>query len=596
MDNLIRFLKCIGIENTDKYVNIKINKVIVDKNNDEIDVCLDCLKYIEPSMLDEILNNSKNGINGKTKCKVYLTNDKLSQDEIINVFKYVLNKFISKKPSLSNLENNNVIFDEGVIILEVNTQIEEELILDNVKSFVNEMSNLGVKDINITTKINVEENKKIQEEMNNSHKDEIVEKEVNPVFIGKHIDGDVTKIDDILGETKNIIIEAYIFGEIVTLEKENINIITIKVSDKTNSIIAKIFKRDHDDFKEVLCNLKEKKWYRIHGNVEYDNFAKEIVLSVRNMENISSKDTLVKDDAEVKRVELHAHTMMSTMDGVISATDLVNFAIKLGHRGVAITDHNGCQSFPEAFKAINKFNKGKEEKDKFKGLYGTELNVVNDDVNVVFNVNENNYELLEALSHITGLTINELEEALKEETNASYENMLINLYTNGGTKVIAGNIKVNDEEIIRFTNDEEIFNLELIDDFASISIVYENNTLECIYEELNTILFTIVIKQTDDSEQISITVNDDTKIYKIDIKLSNMKTTKDTLSLDYTLDYNMNDEVTLKLDGTLEITKEELTDISSSTNLDDLTEEELQLFYENFMSILDKFNLTDYLI
>ena len=208
----------------------------------------------------------------------------------------------------------------------------------------------------------------------------------------------------------------------------------------------------------------------------------------------------------------------------------------------------------------------------------------------------NNYELLEVLSHITGLTINELEEALKEETNASYENMLINLYTNGGTKVIAGNIKVNDEEIIRFTNDEEIFNLELIDDFASISIVYENNTLECIYEELNTILFTIVIKQTDDSEQISITVNDDTKIYKIDIKLSNMKTTKDTLSLDYTLDYNMNDEVTLKLDGTLEITKEELTDISSSTNLDDLTEEELQLFYENFMSILDKFNLTDYLI
>ena len=395
MDNLIRFLKCIGIENTDKYVNLKINKVIVDKNNDEIDVYLDCLKYIEPSMLDEILNNSKNGINGKTKCKVYLINDKLSQDEIINVFKYVLNKFILKKPSLSNLENNNIIFDEGVIILEVNTQIEEELILDNVKSFVNEMSNLGVKDINITTKINVEENKKIQEEMNNSHKDEIVEKEVNPVFIGKHIDGDVTKIDDILGETKNIIIEAYIFGEIVTLEKENINIITIKVSDKTNSIIAKIFKRDHDDFKEVLCNLKEKKWYRIHGNVEYDNFAKEIVLSVRNMENISSKDTLVKDDAEVKRVELHAHTMMSTMDGVISATDLVNFAIKLGHRGVAITDHNGCQSFPEAFKAINKFNKGKEEKDKFKGLYGTELNVVNDDVNVVFNVNENNYELLE---------------------------------------------------------------------------------------------------------------------------------------------------------------------------------------------------------
>ena len=51
---------------------------------------------------------------------------------------------------------------------------------------------------------------------------------------------------------KNVIVEAFIFGEIVTLEKETINIITLKVSDKTNSILAKIFKKDHDEFSEVM--------------------------------------------------------------------------------------------------------------------------------------------------------------------------------------------------------------------------------------------------------------------------------------------------------------------------------------------------------
>ncbi|MGL5915509.1 MAG: exonuclease domain-containing protein, partial [Culicoidibacterales bacterium] len=68
-------------------------------------------------------------------------------------------------------------------------------------------------------------------------------------------------------------------------------------------------------------------------------------------------------------------------DGVVSAKDLVKQAIAFGHRAVAITDHNGVQSFPDAYYASGK-NKA------IQVLYGVELNVVNDFTPIVVNERE----------------------------------------------------------------------------------------------------------------------------------------------------------------------------------------------------------------
>ena len=50
--------------------------------------------------------------------------------------------------------------------------------------------------------------------------------------------------------------------------------------------------------------------------------------------------------------------------------------LDMGYKGVAITDHNGCQAFPIAYGLISSYNKGKEEKDKFINQYRSIINSI----------------------------------------------------------------------------------------------------------------------------------------------------------------------------------------------------------------------------
>ncbi|MBQ9011706.1 MAG: PHP domain-containing protein, partial [Bacilli bacterium] len=120
------------------------------------------------------------------------------------------------------------------------------------------------------------------------------------------------------------------------------------------------------------------------GYTKNDKYSNEIVLNARDI-NISEKKDITRiDNAEIKRVELHAHTKMSQMDGITDATTLVKTAYKWGHKAIAITDHNGAQSFPDVYHTICDINKNNEG-EPFKALYGTELTLIDDSVDIVTN-------------------------------------------------------------------------------------------------------------------------------------------------------------------------------------------------------------------
>ena len=152
---------------------------------------------------------------------------------------------------------------------------------------------------------------------------------------------------------------------------------------------CKVFTRDDEEYKRLCKELKSGNWFKIRGYTKNDQFAKELVLNARDIIPIDKKEESVKDLAEEKRVELHCHTVMSQMDGVANEEALVKQAMKWGHKAIAITDHNGVQGFPHVFNLVTGYNKGLEEgQEPFKVIYGAELVMIDDAVNIVLRPNK----------------------------------------------------------------------------------------------------------------------------------------------------------------------------------------------------------------
>ena len=87
---------------------------------------------------------------------------------------------------------------------------------------------------------------------------------------------------------------------------------------------------------------------------------------------VSIKRLFRTDDEPEKRVELHLHTNMSTMDALTRPDEIVAAAKRWGHTAIGITDHGTVQAFPEIMLEVEK------KYPELKVLYGTEAYFVND--------------------------------------------------------------------------------------------------------------------------------------------------------------------------------------------------------------------------
>ncbi|MBQ7968248.1 MAG: PolC-type DNA polymerase III [Clostridia bacterium] len=170
---------------------------------------------------------------------------------------------------------------------------------------------------------------------------------------------------------------AVIFGEVFQAEaKENRNgdkvIFEFAVTDNDSSIFCKMVLES--DESQITREIKSGDVLAIKGNVRFDKFANELVMNVLDIARI--KKITRQDKSEEKRVELHLHTCMSSMDAIIAPEDAIKLAQKWGHRAIAITDHGNVQAFPRAMYA--------SEKTGMKVIYGMEAYFVDDTARVVY--------------------------------------------------------------------------------------------------------------------------------------------------------------------------------------------------------------------
>ena len=196
------------------------------------------------------------------------------------------------------------------------------------------------------------------------------------VIMGRGIAGEVRELGVIEDEVKSIVLAGEVFGAQANKLKSGAQILLLKFADKTNGIACKKFfgargkttQEEVDaEVERILKAIGKGCSVRIQGKIEYDKFVSDYVLFIDSMEkrNVPQRE----DTAEVKRVELHAHTKMSALDAVVPPKVLVETAARWGWPAVAITDHGVVQAFPEAMNTARALRKkGKE----IKIIYGME--------------------------------------------------------------------------------------------------------------------------------------------------------------------------------------------------------------------------------
>jgi len=196
-------------------------------------------------------------------------------------------------------------------------------------------------------------------------------------------DAPVRDIRTVTEEENRVLIEGEVVGVDSRDTKTGKQMISFAVCDLLrqtkpgemgDTLPVKLF-RDPAKDPDFLQVIKNGAWLRVRGNVAPDKFSGELTMMADDI--VVGKRPARSDnyDGPMKRVELHAHTLMSTMDGMIDPEELVKRAIKWGHRAVAVTDHGVTQAFPAATHV--KLPEG------FKLLFGCEFYLVDDGTPII---------------------------------------------------------------------------------------------------------------------------------------------------------------------------------------------------------------------
>ncbi|SHO50257.1 PolC-type DNA polymerase III [Anaerocolumna xylanovorans] len=205
---------------------------------------------------------------------------------------------------------------------------------------------------------------------------------------GRGFEGEAIPIADIQDEIGEVVIRGKILGTDSRELRNEKTLFIFTITDFTDSISAKMFLKT-EEAAEVTDVLKKGKFIKLKGMALMDKYDREISIgSIVGVKAIPAFTVKRMDNSVEKRVELHAHTMMSDMDAVVDVKDLVKRAFEWGHRAVAITDHGVVQSFPEANHTLSKKDYPESEWERlkqFKVIYGVEAYLVDDLKEIVVN-------------------------------------------------------------------------------------------------------------------------------------------------------------------------------------------------------------------
>ncbi len=188
----------------------------------------------------------------------------------------------------------------------------------------------------------------------------------------------LSNISDITDDSGIVNIKGKIINAEIRELKTGTQLLSVSITDLTDSISCKYF--CPKDF--VDEGIEKGNYIQIVGNAEYDSYEKQLIVKIQDI-RFTDEEVKRMDKAKEKRVELHLHTGMSSMDGINSFKEYAKKAKLWGHKALAITDHGVVQGYPEAMDCAD---------DSLKIIYGMEGYLINDTINIVQNLENVNLD------------------------------------------------------------------------------------------------------------------------------------------------------------------------------------------------------------
>ncbi|MGT2888312.1 PolC-type DNA polymerase III [Streptococcus didelphis] len=186
---------------------------------------------------------------------------------------------------------------------------------------------------------------------------------------------EITPMIEVEMEENRIVFEGMVFDVERKTTRTGRHIINFKMTDYTSSFAMQKWAKDDDELHKYDMVAKGA-WLRVQGNIENNPYTKSLTMNVQQLKAIVHHDRKDLMPEGQKRVELHAHTNMSTMDALPTVESLIDTAAKWGHPAVAITDHANVQSFPHGYHRARKLG--------IKAIFGLEANIVEDKVPISY--------------------------------------------------------------------------------------------------------------------------------------------------------------------------------------------------------------------
>ncbi len=203
--------------------------------------------------------------------------------------------------------------------------------------------------------LETQETKKPEKEKGGSSSEE-------DVLYGKRFSGEPIVLKTVREPMEKVVIAGKIFGCDKKQTKNGKYLYMFNITDDTDSISCKVFS------KEDNVVLKDGNHIIVFGNISNDTYAQELTCLVNAI--MTGKEKYREDTSVEKRVELHAHTSMTSMEGIVNVKHLIQTAKRFGHKAIAVTDDAVVQAFPDAMDAAGKTG--------IKVLYGVEGHMVDD--------------------------------------------------------------------------------------------------------------------------------------------------------------------------------------------------------------------------